>query len=61
MTWMKLKPFCKKYGIPIGVMRNALKGEYRNQIGRRVTPGCTNSDWLIDVEATLKLFKAREI
>ena len=60
-VWMKLKPFCKKYGIPILVMRNALRGPYKNQIGRRITPGNTNSDWLIDVETALKLFKERAI
>ena len=61
VTSMKLKPFCQKYGVPMTLMREALRGEYRNQIGRKVHPEKEKSDWLIYVEPTLKLFKERAI
>ena len=58
---MKLKAFCTEYGIPITLMRDALRGEYRNQIGRKCHPEKEKSDWLINAEKALELFKAREI
>lgn len=55
--YMRLDEFIAESGIPRTVMRRALKGEYRNQVGRKITPGKENSPWLIDTQRTLKLYK----
>lgn len=55
--WMRLNKFIEVHGVPRTRIERALKGEYKNQVGTKISPEKPNSPWLIDVERTLKLFK----
>ena len=55
--WMRKKKFIETYGVPRIRLERALKSEWRNQVGFKISPEKENSPWLIDVERTLKLFK----
>lgn len=56
-TYMRFEPFVNKYGIPKMRLKKALKGEFANQVGKKISPEKKNSPYIIDVERTLKLFK----
>ncbi len=56
--YMRLNEFIRETGIPRKRIVDALHGEYRNQVGQKLTRGHEgNSPWLIDVARTKELFK----
>lgn len=57
MMWMRKEKFIKEYGVPRIRLDRALKSEYANQVGTKISPEKRNSPILIDVERTLKLMK----
>jgi hypothetical protein len=58
MTWLKIKVFCARYGIPESVVQRAIHSKWSKEIARKANQNANyNSPWLVNVEKFLELWE----